>query len=272
MLIVAVGGAAALWGPGLWDRYADQTLSTERCTVTLGDRTDTKTAEQADNIALIVAGSLRWGLPARAATIAVATAIQESSLRNIDYGDRDSIGLFQQRPSQGWGTVEQIMDPYYSTDRFYEGLVKVDGWDSMEITDAAQAVQRSGFPQAYADHEEEGRLWASALTGNGGDVTCELNEAQPVDVRAFLDRVAADFGEGTFAMVVTDGTGTTTALTGTDAAGDATREAALQQWAVAVASTQGVEVSAQASHTWTRDGETADAPPAQGTTVEVRTG
>ena len=95
---------------------------------------------------------MRRGLPARAASIALATAYQESKLRNLDHGDRDSLGLFQQRPSQGWGTAEQLQDPYYAVNAFYDALVKVDGYQAMRITEAAQKVQRSGFPEAYEDH------------------------------------------------------------------------------------------------------------------------
>ena len=75
---------------------------------------------------MITAIAIRRGLPPRAATIAIATAIQESKVRNITYGDRDSLGLFQQRPSQGWGTPEQILNPEYSTNKFYDALVKVE--------------------------------------------------------------------------------------------------------------------------------------------------
>ena len=79
--------------------------------------------EQTANAATITAIALKRGLPARAATIANATAIQESKLRNIRFGDRDSLGLFQQRPSQGWGTAEQILDPVYATNKFYDCLL-----------------------------------------------------------------------------------------------------------------------------------------------------
>ena len=79
------------------------------------------TLEQAENAALITAIAMQRGLPARAASIALATAYQESEILNIEHGDRDSVGLFQQRPSQGWGTVEQILDPVYSTNAFYDG-------------------------------------------------------------------------------------------------------------------------------------------------------
>jgi hypothetical protein len=131
--------------------------------------------DQTANAALVVGVAHRRGLPARAATIGVATAIQESGLRNIDYGDRDSLGLFQQRPSQGWGTEEQVQDPLYATGAFYDALVRVDGYGDLEITDAAQRVQRSGYPEAYADHEGEGRALASSLYGlSPASLTCDL--------------------------------------------------------------------------------------------------
>ena len=133
--------------------------------------------EQAENASLITAISVRRGLPARAASIALATAYQESDLFNIEHGDRDSVGLFQQRPSQGWGSVEEILDPVYSTNAFYDALLRIDGYEAMEITVAAQAVQRSGFPDAYADHEADARTIASALTGHSrAGFTCEVSD------------------------------------------------------------------------------------------------
>lgn len=124
--------------------------------------------EEAQNAALITAISVRRGMPARAASIALATVYQESKMLNIEHGDRDSLGLFQQRPSQGWGTDEEVLDPVYATHAFYDALEKVPGYREMEITEAAQAVQRSGYPQAYAAHEEDARTLASALTGHSG--------------------------------------------------------------------------------------------------------
>src|SRR5688572_10878349 len=123
------------------------------------------TIEQAENASLIAAVGVSRGLPARAVSIALATAFQESKLVNVDHGDRDSLGLFQQRPSQGWGTEEQVQDVYYATNKFYDELQKVDGYQEMRITEAAQEVQRSGFPEAYEDHAEDARAIASALTG-----------------------------------------------------------------------------------------------------------
>lgn len=148
---------------------------TERCSATLGGSDWYLSPDQADNAALVGGAAVARGLPARAATIGLATALQESKLINIDYGDRDSVGLFQQRPSQGWGDVDQIMDPVYSTNAFYDVLAEVEGYEDMAVTDAAQTVQRSGFPDAYAQHETRSRAWASALTGNSpAALSCEL--------------------------------------------------------------------------------------------------
>ena len=138
----------------------------DQCTATVDGHGVVLDPEQAEHAGLIAATAVARGLPARAASIALATAYQESDLRNLEGGDRDSLGLFQQRPSQGWGTPEQILDPVYATNAFYDALVKVDGYESLEITVAAQAVQRSAFPGAYADHERDARVLASALTGN----------------------------------------------------------------------------------------------------------
>ena len=97
--------------------------------------------------------------------VALATALQESELKNLAGGDRDSVGLFQQRPSQGWGTAEQILDPRYAASTFYNQLVKVRGWEDMRVTDAAQRVQRSAFPEAYEKWADEAHVLGDALVG-----------------------------------------------------------------------------------------------------------
>jgi cell wall-associated NlpC family hydrolase len=109
--------------------------------------------EQVPHAQTIVATGISLQVPRRGQIVALATAMQESRLRNLAYGDRDSLGLFQQRPSQGWGTAEQIRDPVYASERFYKALLEVDGWQQMTVTQAAQAVQKSGFPDAYAQWE-----------------------------------------------------------------------------------------------------------------------
>jgi cell wall-associated NlpC family hydrolase len=109
--------------------------------------------EQIPNAKVIVATGVQMKISARGQVIALATALQESGLRNLDHGDRDSLGLFQQRPSQGWGTRAQIMDPVYASTKFYQALKSVNDWESMPLTVAAQKVQKSGLPDAYAKHE-----------------------------------------------------------------------------------------------------------------------
>lgn len=108
--------------------------------------------EQMGNAATVTAVGKDMGMPDRAVVVALATAMQESGLRNLDHGDRDSLGLFQQRPSQGWGTEQQVSDPRYAAEQFYAALSRVDGWERMRVTEAAQAVQISAYPEAYQQH------------------------------------------------------------------------------------------------------------------------
>ncbi len=150
------------------------------CSVTVDGHEVEISGDQAENASLIASVAIERGLPARAVSIALATAFQESKLINIDYGDRDSLGLFQQRPSQGWGTEEEILDPVYASNAFYDALVEVEGYETLEITVAAQQVQRSAFPDAYADHEADARALASALTGfSPATFTCDLDGGAP---------------------------------------------------------------------------------------------
>jgi hypothetical protein len=145
----------------------------QRCVATAGSGSVTVDLDQAHYASIIAGLSIRRGLAPRAASIALATAYQESGIRNLDYGDRDSLGLFQQRPSQGWGTAKQVRDPYHATNRFYAALVKIDDWETRDITEVAQKVQRSGHPDAYRDHEADARVLASVLTGQSpGGLSC----------------------------------------------------------------------------------------------------
>ena len=150
--------------------------------------------EQIQNARTIVAVGKQSGVPAYGWVIALATAMQESTLRNLDYGDRDSVGLFQQRPVSGWGSVADIMNPVKSAQAFYgvaahtgnTGLLDIPGWRKMQVTAAAQAVQRSAFPLAYAQHEDEARALVAALadgvsaadlTATATDVACTIGMA-----------------------------------------------------------------------------------------------
>ncbi|WAL73710.1 hypothetical protein OU787_20635 [Kitasatospora sp. YST-16] len=164
-VLVGVLALAVVGGLIVWLNRDKISPPDEGCTITTAAGSGTLELTAAANAATITAVAMSRGLPERAVTISLATAIQESKLRNLEGGDRDSVGLFQQRPSQGWGTVEQIMNPVYATNKFLDALVKVDGYAQMPLTDAAQQVQRSGYPQAYAKHENDATLLSSVLTG-----------------------------------------------------------------------------------------------------------
>src|ERR1700754_2367956 len=131
----------------------------------------TPDAEQLANAKAIVDTAKEMNLPPRAWTIAVATSLQESNLHNLGHlgtkNDHDSLGLFQQRPTSGWGTAEQIQNPDYSAKAFYKGLTKVDGWQDMPLTKAAQKVQVSAYPDHYAKHEAQAGDMIDALYGAG---------------------------------------------------------------------------------------------------------
>jgi len=234
------------------------TVISERCAAVTNGTSWYLSPAQADNAALIAGTSVRRGLPARAATVGIATALQESKMINIDHGDRDSVGLFQQRPSQGWGTAEQLVDPVYATNAFYDVLIKIEGYEGLEITDAAQRVQRSGFPGAYAQHEARARAWASALTGNSpAALTCTLRPAGAAGAAATVTaRVARDYGD---VPTTTGKDGTVTLDAGAlgKGAGDDARLAwSLAQWSVAVASGLHLDTVATADQSWTRSGAT----------------
>jgi LysM repeat protein len=131
-------------------------------------------AEQSDNARLIIRIGRELGVSDRGIAIALGTAMQESWLRNLDWGDRDSLGLFQQRPSSGWGDPEQILDREHSARAFYggaadpngpatRGLLDIPGWEGMSYADAAQAVQISAYPDRYAQWESPATVWLAVL-------------------------------------------------------------------------------------------------------------
>jgi hypothetical protein len=135
--------------------------------------------EQSRHAGIIVAVGQRAGVPTHGLQVALAAAMQESQLRNLPYGDRDSLGLFQQRPSAGWGTEQQVMDPVYAARAFFggpagpnagepPGLMDIDGWTDMTVGEAAQAVQRSAFPDAYAQWAADAAGWLSDLLAAPG--------------------------------------------------------------------------------------------------------
>ncbi|MFZ0530331.1 MAG: hypothetical protein WAL91_07335 [Propionicimonas sp.] len=180
-------------GVVLWSTYNKSPLPIEdRCVATAGGNTTTVDPDQAHYASIIAGLSIKRELAPRAASIALATAYQESGIRNLDYGHADSIGLFQQRPSKGWGTIEEIMDPWYSAREFYRALERVKNWQTKDINDVAQAVQRSAYPEAYRRHETNARTLASSLTGETpASFRCQVaspNAADPDGMRQLLTK------------------------------------------------------------------------------------
>ena len=194
LALVIAAGVGAFW----WLRARNLTEPVpgqQRCVATANNLSAVVDLEQA-NFASIIAGvSVRRGLPPRAASIALATAYQETGIRNLKYGDRDSVGLFQQRPSQGWGSRQQLMDPFYATGKFYDALVKIKNWESADITEVAQKVQLSAHPEAYRDHEADARVLASALTGQSpAGFSCLDRSGAPGDAKELRSSLQRTFG------------------------------------------------------------------------------
>ncbi|MFC8303597.1 hypothetical protein ACFUCV_07895 [Specibacter sp. NPDC057265] len=255
---VLVVSAGLLIGGGIWltsgIRDALAPGLSFGCTAVVNGTEFKLALDQSENAALIASLSARRGMPARAASIALATALQESKLRNIDYGDLDSVGLFQQRPSQGWGTVEQIMDPAYSANAFYDALAEVPDYVNLPINDAAQIVQRSGYPEAYAQHEPLSRAFASALTGQSPQaLSCTLPAAgagssSPEAVMAAAQAALGPVPVRTGDSDTTAGTGAVLTFDVTEATGWATAH-----WAVAHAQSLGIETVSHAGLLWDRN-------------------
>jgi hypothetical protein len=194
VLVIAAGVGVFWWlrGRGLTEPVPGQ----QRCVATANNKSAVLDLDQAHFASIIAGLSVRRGLPPRAASIALATAYQETGIRNLDYGDSDSVGLFQQRPSQGWGSKQQLMDPYYATGKFYDALIKIKNWESDDINDVAQKVQRSGHPEAYRDHEADGRVLASTLTGQTpAGFSCLDRSGTPGDAKGLRRSLQRTFGE-----------------------------------------------------------------------------
>jgi hypothetical protein len=205
--------------------------------------------DQMANASTIATVGIVRGLPDHAVTIALATAFQESKLRNLAGGDRDSVGLFQQRPSQGWGTPEQLSDPRYAAGKFYDHLTQVDGWQTMTVTDAAQAVQHSADASAYAQWEDESRTLALALVGSTpAAVACTLYDSPKhrgtAAQQALTTALHLDWGT---ALAVSPSGQTSVSLT----AADSRAGWQLAQWIVAHADDNGVQKVSYAQRLWT---------------------
>lgn len=225
-------------------------------------------AVQLQHASTINAVGIERSLPRRARIIALATAWQESSLRNVDSGDRDSVGLFQQRPSQGWGTPVQIIDPVYSAGKFYDALVAVPDWETGALTEIAQAVQYSGFPEAYAKWETASTTLARGLGAEAApELSCRTGAvASTADaptrnplpgtasalgpLRELLAAAGTELGGVAVASVSDDGTTAVVTATGDGLSGTAAARV-LAAWTVAHATGSGVSGITVEGRGWT---------------------
>jgi len=214
--------------------------------------------EQAANAGTISAIGKRIGMPDHAVTVALATALQESKLRNVAHGDLDSLGLFQQRPSQGWGSSAQVMDPNYATVTFFQHLTKVKGWETLAVADAAQSVQHSASGDAYAQWEPEARTLAAALTGEvAGGLTCQWDPSSaggtgtPGQLSAAM---AAELGAPAIGVAV-----------------PAARGWMVAGWLVTHAAQYRIASVSFAGKTWSPAGGTWAPDPAAGSQVQITT-
>jgi hypothetical protein len=158
VVVASAGVGAAIIGLG-------SSSNGPACQVTIGSEKYALDREQAANALAITATAHDLGMANHAVTVAVAAALQESGMHNLTHGDRDSVGIFQQRPSQGWGTPSQLLQPRYAAQAFLSRLAQINGWEVLPVTVAAQRVQRSATPNAYAKWEAEARTIARATTG-----------------------------------------------------------------------------------------------------------
>jgi hypothetical protein len=201
--VVALGVVAGFgfWLGSRWDQVPLPDFRPD-CTVQASGEV-TLDYEQMANAATVAATGVRLEMPDQAVVVALATALQESKLRNLphlgDGNDHDSVGVFQQRPSQGWGSAEEIAQPRIAAERFYLALRGVDGWQEMRVTDAAQRVQRSAYPEAYEKWTPDANVLATALLGQApGAVACTGPEDPPARgepaAEALGDALTQDWG------------------------------------------------------------------------------
>ncbi|MFL6112984.1 MAG: hypothetical protein ACJ786_16755 [Catenulispora sp.] len=242
-------------------------IRSEDCTATGADgQSVTISNDRMANAATIAAVARSKTLPEQATIIALATAEQESKIRNLSGGDRDSVGLFQQRPSQGWGTADQISDPVYASGKFFYALLNVRNWQTVGIGKAAQAVQRSADPsgESYAQWEGMATALATSLDGRAGTaLNCRYNDPKPAaeapGVNGLTPRASA-LGTALVKQFSANGAGnapqyshSADGLTLRIAAGRGTTDPrVLAAWAVASAKNLDVDRVQYADQVWTR--------------------
>jgi hypothetical protein len=180
VVTVVLLGVLGAGGYFVYHTFTNGGLTSESCTATGADgQSSTIENDRMANAATIAAVARAKSLPERATIIALSTAEQESKIRNLSGGDRDSVGLFQQRHSQGWGTVAQIMDPVYSSGAFFHALLNVNSWETIDVGKAAQAVQRSADSsgESYGQWQEMATVLTTTLDAKSGtSLTCKYDD------------------------------------------------------------------------------------------------
>jgi hypothetical protein len=178
LTVIALLLGLLAWGAYTVYQRFSQVLVIPGCQAGTGGNAIPLDFGQAADAATIAGVAAQEGLPAEALTIAYATAFQESKLENLTYGDRDSVGIFQQRPSEGWGSTAQLEDPAYASRAFFGALVQVPNYQKIPVYEAAQAVQKSADGYAYQQYAQSGALLAADYTAAPHAVTCWYNPAQ----------------------------------------------------------------------------------------------
>ena len=173
-VLLGAGGYAAY---SAFQHYVTRLTTVPGCQAGTGASALPLDFGQAADAAIIAGVAVREHLPREALTVAYATAMQESKLENLDYGDLDSVGIFQQRPSQGWGTTAQLEDPAYAATAFFGALVKIPGYTALPVYQAAQDVQRSADGSAYEQYAQAGTVLAADFTAASHAVTCWYDPA-----------------------------------------------------------------------------------------------
>ncbi len=196
-VLLGGGGYAAFTA---YQHFVQRLLTVPGCQAGFGANALPLDFAQASDAAIIAGVAERNHLPRQALVIAYATALQESKLENLSYGDLDSVGVFQQRPSQGWGTVAELEDPEYAATAFFDALVKVPRYTRLPVYVAAQDVQHSADGYAYQQYAQTGAMLAAEFTATPHAVTCWYDPATQaadngVSTRLDLPAAVRDLGQ-----------------------------------------------------------------------------
>ena len=257
LLVIAVLlGVGAYAAYSAYQRYVVRLLTVPGCSAGFGTNAFDLDFGQVQDAAVIAGVAVRDGLPSRALIIAYATALQESKLENLSYGDRDSVGIFQQRPSEGWGTTAELEDPAYAAQAFFKALVKVPHYTTIPVWQAAQDVQRSAGGYAYEQYAANGAQLAAAYTTQPHAVTCwytpssQSPTSAKLNLKGALKSLKDTFGESGKGDVVTEVSRSKTgqAVTLHAASGQGWTVAS---WLVANASYYGITAVSYAGQEWT---------------------